>query len=64
MTAQPSESEKLEDWITTAEAARLLGLTARRILQLIDEGKLEGYKLTPRMTLVSRISVEKYRLKQ
>jgi excisionase family DNA binding protein len=61
---QPAEGDKLKDWITTAEAGRLLGLTARRIRQLIDEGEIEAQKLTPRMTLVTRASVERYRLKK
>ena len=64
MTAQPSESEKLEDWITTTEAGRLLGVTARRVRQLIDEEELVAIRLNPRMMLVSRLSVEKYQRKK
>jgi len=64
VTAQPSESEKLEDWITTTEAGRLLGVTARRVRQLIDEEELVAIRLNPRMMLVSRLSVEKYQRKK
>ena len=62
MTAQPSESEKLEDWITTAEAAKILGLTARRVRQLIDEGVIEGRRFAS-VWMVRRASVERYKNK-
>lgn len=54
----------LEDWISTAEAAELLGVSQRRVNQMIDEGKLIAQKMHPRLTLVSRTSVKRYLAEQ
>ena len=58
--ADKNPQTELEDWITTAKAAQLLGKTQRRIQQLIREGKLEGSPVSPRLWLVSKQSVEEY----
>ena len=50
----------LEDWITTAAAAKMLGKTQRRIHQLVIEEKLVGNRVSPRLWLVSKQSVEDY----
>jgi len=52
----------LREWITTAEAARILGLTARRVRQLANvEDKIESRMVTPRLMLVKRADVERYK---
>jgi excisionase family DNA binding protein len=47
-------------WITAPEAARRLGVTDRRVRQLIDEGKLIGYRVGTRQLLVKESSIEEY----
>lgn len=37
-------SEGRDEWLSTAEAARRLGVTVRDIYQLIDAGELTGYR--------------------
>jgi excisionase family DNA binding protein len=54
------QQDALEGWITTAQAAKLLGLTARRVLQLIEEGELVGFKVNPRLWMVKEVSVQAY----
>ena len=34
-----------DPWLSTAEAARRLGITPRTLYRFIDEGQLPGYKL-------------------
>jgi len=56
------QSQSLSGWITTAEAAERLGLTPRRIRQLARlEGKLAYRLVTPRLLLVRKSDVEKYK---
>jgi excisionase family DNA binding protein len=43
--------------ITTAEAALRLGCSARRVRALIDEGRLRGERVSPRLTLVDSATV-------
>jgi excisionase family DNA binding protein len=57
----PKAETVMTDWITAAEAAKILGRTRRRVLQLIHEGKLQARKMTPRLWLVYRKSVEDYK---
>ena len=33
-----------DQWVSTAEAARRLGITPRTLYRFIDEGQLPGYK--------------------
>ena len=56
--------DALEGWITTAEAARTLGLTQRRIRQLIEDGELVGQKVSANLWLVKKSSVEAYQRKK
>lgn len=46
-TAWPERS----GWITTLEAAELLGVPLRSLYQLIDSGRLPAYKFGRRMLL-------------
>ncbi len=45
------------DWITPTQAANALGLSYRRVLQLIDSGRLASTR-TPLGRLISRESVK------
>lgn len=49
----------MRDQITTAEAARILGVTSRHVTLLIRSGKLRGQKLG-RDWILSRKSVEQF----
>jgi len=46
--------------ITVAEAAALLGVTPRRVRKFIEEGRLQGEPVNPRLWLVYRSSVERF----
>jgi len=48
-----------EEWITTQEAAEILGVTPHHITHLLRIGKLKGRKFV-RDWMVYRISVEEY----
>lgn len=50
----------LEGYMRVTEAAVVLGVTTRRIRQLIEVGVLSAEALSPRMYLVGRASVESY----
>jgi len=52
------------DWITTGEAAEILGVTQRWIQRLVKEGKLRGQKISPKQLLIYRPSVEEYQKSQ
>ena len=59
------EGTRLGEWITTAEAAKLLGVTARRVRQLAKiEDRLGFQMVTPRMMFVRRADVERYKAAQ
>lgn len=62
MDYEPTTTTTIDDWIPTARAARLLGVTARRVRQLVDEKELEGKLMTPRFMVISRESLERYML--
>jgi excisionase family DNA binding protein len=49
------------DVLTTGQAAHALGLSERRIRELVDQGKLEAER-TPLGRLISAASVEALRL--
>lgn len=52
-----------EEWLTTAEAARRLGVSPRRVRQLAEEGKVEARKLGSKMRgewMIEAGSVVKY----
>jgi excisionase family DNA binding protein len=48
-----------EEWITTQEAAEILGVTRQHIAYLIREGIIEGQKIG-RDWLTTRVAVEEY----
>ena len=58
--AEIDKQDNFENWITTAEAARKIGITARWVRELIDKNKLVGRLVTSRLWMVSRQSVEDY----
>lgn len=47
----------MNEYISTNEAAAILGRTPRRVRQMVDEGKLDG-QLKGRDLWISRASVE------
>jgi excisionase family DNA binding protein len=51
----------LERFTTVAGAAAELGVSPRRVLQLIATGVLRAESINPRLYLVERASVERYR---
>lgn len=51
---------RMEGYVTTAEAARIIGCVASRVRQLMGEKKLVGERIG-RDWLVSRASAEQYR---
>lgn len=54
------EQGKMGNWITTAEAAKILGVTDTRIRQLIYEKRLVARKLSERVWLIDVDSVDEY----
>lgn len=58
--ATMSDRDKLNEFVTTKEAARTLGVTQRRVLQAIAEKVLEAVKMGGRW-LVRRDSVYRYK---
>jgi excisionase family DNA binding protein len=50
----------IEGYVRVTEAAAQLGISRRRILQLINEGRLQAEPLGPRFLVVERASVEEY----
>lgn len=53
---KPSKEET--EMMTTNEAAQTLGVTRQHIVNLLNAGILEGYKVTNRLWLVNRQSLE------
>lgn len=53
-------SIRMDETMTVAEAARNIGITERRVRQLIDSGEIEGTLITPRLWLVTKKSVETF----
>jgi len=50
----------VDEWMTTAQAAKMLGVTPRRVRQLArKEGRLRCELLTARMMMVRREDVER-----
>jgi len=46
--------------ITVGDAASLLGISTKRIYQLIETGRLETLKLGPRTTRITRASLDAF----
>ncbi len=49
------------DRITVAEAAALLGLSRQGVAYALQRGHLTGARVSPKLWLVDRASVERYR---
>jgi len=47
--------------VSVADAARELDVTPRRVVQLVNQGKLNAERVGKRFLLVERASVEHYR---
>jgi len=45
---------------TVAEAAKLLGVSPRRVLQFIEDGRLRAHRVTPRLYVLDRSEVEQF----
>jgi len=48
-----------QHWVSTVEAAEILGVSDVWVIKLISEGTLEAFRLNGRAWCVSRESVEK-----
>lgn len=55
---------QVADFVTTREAGEILGITPRHVNWLIAHGVLEAVKVTSRLTLVRRDSLENYQPKR
>lgn len=53
-----------DNYITTAQAAELLKVSTRYIRYMVTAGQLDSIKLTNRMMLISKESVNKIILKK
>lgn len=50
-----------DEWITAGEAARLLGVTHTRVIQMADEeGTLDVLRPWPRVVVIGRQSIEEW----
>ena len=55
----PKNSElKEKDYLTVAEAGQILGMTRQGVYKLIHRGSLTASKLSSRLTLIKRTSIE------
>jgi len=53
-------TDRLSDWLTTAQAAELLNVTPRRVRQLARVEQRLAYKMvSERLMLVKRLDVER-----
>ena len=57
-------SDELDDWVTTREAASILGITSAYVGELVRGGTLEGRKIHPRLLLVRRSSLSNFERKR
>lgn len=46
--------------MTVREAATQLGVTVRRVLQLVDAGTIRGVQLNPRLWILDKSDVARY----
>lgn len=51
----------LDDYMRVAEAALELGVTSQQVRQLVKQGRLQAERLSARLYLVERQSVEAYK---
>ncbi len=63
MVNETDQNHWLDNVITSSEAARLIGKSARWVRELVRQNKLVGKQISPRLLVISRRSVEEY-LKQ
>jgi len=57
---KPNHKDNTNEWLTTAQAAKILGVTAARVRQLIREGTVKAHRFGSRIYLVQRDSVYQY----
>lgn len=55
-----TENDKLNEYVSTKDAAKILQVTQRRVLQAIEEKRLDAVKVGGRW-LVKRESLYKYK---
>jgi excisionase family DNA binding protein len=53
-------STGLERMATVAEAAKMLGVSPRRVLQFIEDGRLSAQRVTARLYVLDRAEVERF----
>ena len=58
------QTDELADWVTTREAAVILGITPAYVGELVRKGTLEGFKIHPRLLLVQRASLHSFERKR
>lgn len=55
------QEHNMGNWITTREAGRILGVSARRVRQLVKSGDIRRVRyITTQLMLVNRDDVEEY----
>ena len=50
----------IENWVSVAEAAEIIGCTDGRVRQLLRDHELAGQKINERAWVISRDSVERF----
>jgi excisionase family DNA binding protein len=50
---------RVEDYVTTAEAAAVLGVTPVWVSRMVAAGRLRGRRIAPRLMLIRRADVER-----
>lgn len=55
----PAMGKITKDWLTTAEAAELIGCTTRAVRKMASDGRLREMVINPRMTLVHATDVKR-----
>ncbi len=52
----------MNEMIGTLEAAKLLGVSDRRVRQLINAGRIPGKRVGPRVFVISKNELERFRI--
>jgi excisionase family DNA binding protein len=51
----------MDDFVTTAEAAELLGVSPRRVRAMVAAGRLQAQTVTARMLLIARADLKLFK---